>query len=254
MNMENAAITVRDVRKRYGAGQLDSQWAVRGITLSVYPGEVTVLMGPSGSGKTTLLSMLGGVLAPTHGQVRVCGVNLEKCGESALQQFRRRHIGFIFQSFNLLASLTALENIRVALALRGANDSEALDVLDRVGLAAKADAYPNELSGGQRQRIGIARALAGNPPVLLADEPTAALDAFQGRRVMDLLRTRAKDEGTTVLVVTHDPRVREFADRVVEMEDGRLKRIVRRVRPEHAANGQWIVQRNGAIVAEVAST
>ena len=252
--MEKATISVRDVCKRYSAGQGDCQWAVRGATLSIYPGEVTVLMGPSGSGKTTLLSMLGGVLTPTSGQINVCGVNLEKCDEQALQQFRRGQIGFIFQSFNLLGSLTALENIRVALALRGASERAALELLDGVGLGAKAHAYPIELSGGQRQRVGIARALAGNPPVLLADEPTAALDAFQGRRVMDLLRKRAKDEGTTVLVVTHDPRVREYADRVIEMEDGRIKRIVRRVRPELAANGQWLVQRNGAIVAETAST
>jgi putative ABC transport system ATP-binding protein len=211
-------------------------------------------MGPSGSGKTTLLSMIGGVLTPTSGEVNVCGADLERCSETQLQLFRRKRVGFIFQSFNLLSSLTALENIEVALSLRGAPLSAAADLLERVGLSAKAQAYPMELSGGQRQRIGIARALAGDPPVLLADEPTAALDAFQGRRVMDLLRKRAKETGTTVLVVTHDPRVREFADRVIEMEDGKLKRIVRRLRPELAADGEWTVSRNGTVVAETAST
>jgi putative ABC transport system ATP-binding protein len=211
-------------------------------------------MGPSGSGKTTLLSIIGGVLSPTEGEINVCGVNLERCDESQLQQFRRVKAGFIFQSFNLLSSLTALENVEVALSLRGADLSSAGALLERVGLASKAEAYPMQLSGGQRQRVGIARALAGDPPVLLADEPTAALDAFQGRRVMDLLRTRAKEDGTTVLVVTHDPRVREFADRVIEMEDGRLKRIVRRLRPDQASDGQWMVSRNGTVVAEVAGS
>jgi len=244
-------ISVRSVSKHYAGGE---SWAVRGVSLSVFPAEVTVLMGPSGSGKTTLLSMIGGVLSPTEGALNVCGVELSRCNESQLQSFRRGQIGFIFQSFNLLSSLTALENIELALSLRGKGPSSAAELLDHVGLAAKASAYPMELSGGQRQRIGVARALAGDPPVLLADEPTAALDAFQGRRVMDLLRTRARESGTTVLVVTHDPRVREFADRVIEMEDGKLKRIVRRVRPEQAEDGQWMVSRTGTIVAETAST
>ncbi len=246
----NATIAIRNVSKHYDGGE---SWAVRGVSLSIFPGEVTVLMGPSGSGKTTLLSMIGGVLSPTHGEISVCGVSLDCCSEAQLQSFRRSRIGFIFQSFNLLASLSALENIEVALQLRGVSLSSAPELLDRVGLAAKAKSYPMELSGGQRQRVGIARALAGGPPVLLADEPTAALDAFQGRRVMDLLRTRAKEDGTTVLVVTHDPRVREFADRVIEMADGKLHRIVRRVRPEQAADGQWLVSRTGAVVAETAS-
>jgi putative ABC transport system ATP-binding protein len=242
-------VTVRNATRSYGAVH-----AVRGVTLSVFPGEVTALMGPSGSGKTTLLSMIGGVLTPSSGQIIVCGTNLCEGGEVQRQLFRRRSIGFIFQNFNLLASLTARENVEVALSLRGDETSSAVELLEHVGLGAKADAYPHELSGGQRQRVAIARALAGNPPVLLADEPTAALDALQGRRVMGVLRARARQERTTVLVVTHDPRVREFADRVIEMEDGRLKRIVRRVRPDLAKNGQWTVNRNGAVVAETAST
>ena len=249
--MKDATIVIRSVSKHYPGSE---SWAVRGVTLSIFPGEVTVLMGPSGSGKTTLLSIIGGVLSPTEGEINVCGVNLERCDENLLQQFRRVKAGFIFQSFNLLSSLTALENVEVALSLRGADLLSARELLDRVGLASKVEAYPMQLSGGQRQRVGIARALAGDPPVLLADEPTAALDAFQGRRVMDLLRARAKDDGTTVLVVTHDPRVREFADRVIEMEDGRLKRIVRRLRPDQANDGQWTVSRNGTVVAEIASS
>lgn len=229
--MPEATIQIRDVTKRYGDSG-EASIAVRGITLSIYPGEVTVLMGPSGSGKTTLLSMIGGVLSPSTGAINVSGVWLERCNDSQLQVFRRSRVGFIFQSFNLLASLTALENIKVALALRGVDHDTATVLLEQVGLSAKANTYPMQLSGGQRQRVGIARALAGNPPVLLADEPTAALDAFQGRRIMNLLRVRTRQDGTTVLVVTHDPRVREFADRVIEMEDGKLKRIVKRLRPE----------------------
>ena len=244
-------ITIRNVEKFYAGGE---SLAVRSVNLAIMPGELTVLMGPSGSGKTTLLSMIGGVLSPTQGEIHVCGTALHTCDEGKLQLFRRAKIGFIFQSFNLLASLTALENIHVALSLRGEPLESAPELLERVGLAAKSESYPHELSGGQRQRVGIARALAGNPPVLLADEPTAALDAFQGRRVMDLLRTRARNEGTTVLVVTHDPRVREFADRVIEMEDGSIKRIVRRVRPDQAVDSQWLVSRSGTIVAETAST
>ena len=247
----DATISIRGASKFYEGSD---SWAVRAVTLSVFPGEVTVLMGPSGSGKTTLLSMIGGVLSPTEGSLRVCGTPLDACDEKELQLFRREKVGFIFQSFNLLSSLTALENIEMALALRGANVSAASGLLEHVGLAAKAAHYPAQLSGGQRQRVGIARALAGNPRVLLADEPTAALDAFQGRRVMDLLRARACEDGTTVLVVTHDPRVREFADRVIEMEDGKLKRIVRRLRPDQASDGQWTVSRNGTVVAETAST
>jgi putative ABC transport system ATP-binding protein len=207
-------------------------------------------MGPSGSGKTTLLTMAGALLGPTSGEVTVCGTTLHDCDETARQQFRRANIGFVFQSYNLLSSLTVLENIQVALGLRNA-DGSALSILEKVGLSEKANAYPSELSGGQRQRVAVARALAGNPPVLLADEPTAALDAAHGRRVMALMRERARHCGTTVLVVTHDARVREFADRVIEMEDGRVKRIVRRQRVDEALGGEWMVQRNGTIVSEV---
>jgi putative ABC transport system ATP-binding protein len=250
--MPHATIDLNNVSKRYESGG-DAPLAVKRVTLQIFSGEVTVLMGPSGSGKTTLLSMIGAVLAPSSGAIAVCGCALQKCDESRRQSFRREKIGFIFQSYNLLSSLTVLENIHIALSLRGAPTRDALPILEHVGLAAKADAYPQQLSGGQRQRVAVARALAGSPPVLLADEPTAALDAIQGRRVMNLLRTRAKKSGTTVVVVTHDPRVREFADRVIEMEDGRVTRIVRRLRPELAADGQWTVQRNGTVIAETLS-
>jgi putative ABC transport system ATP-binding protein len=231
--MEPGSIELQNVRKHYG-GSAAPCIAISGVSLSIFPGEVTILMGPSGSGKSTLMSMIGGVLQPTSGTVVVAGCALHECDESRLQKFRRQHIGFVFQNYNLLSSLTALENIQVALSLRGENSACAMQLLEQVGMAKKAHAFPDALSGGQRQRIGVARALAGNPPVLLADEPTAALDAVYGTRIMELLRRRAKKDGTTVVVITHDPRVREFGCRVIDMEDGRIKRIVRRVRPENA--------------------
>ncbi len=216
--------------KRYDeTAHADDPWAVQGVSLTVHPGELTVLMGPSGSGKTTLLSMLGGLLAPSAGVLRVCGERIESLAEFERQRFRRRRVGLIFQSYNLLSSLTAAENVGVGLALRGCDASEAVELLKQVGMGAKANSYPQELSGGQRQRVAIARCLAGSPPVLLADEPTAALDAEQGRVVMGLLKKRARERQCAVVVVTHDARVRGFADRVFEMEDGRLRRIIRRV-------------------------
>jgi putative ABC transport system ATP-binding protein len=248
--MREASVVLRNVSKRYGE-KVGTPLAVRNVTLSIFPGDVTILMGPSGSGKTTLLSMVGGVLSPSAGELNVAGIALHQCNETALQDFRRTQIGFIFQSFNLLSSLTSLENIKVALSLRGADSSSAEKILDSVGLASKANVYPMQLSGGQRQRVGIARALAGDPPLLLADEPTAALDAEHGRRVMRLLRKRAKENGTTVLVVTHDPRVRKFADRVIEMEDGCLKRVVRRARPSVTNDTQWMLTQTGTIVSKI---
>jgi len=228
--MRQSTITLRGVGKRYG--DETESWAVRNVSLAVYSGELTVMMGPSGSGKTTLLCMIGGLLAPTCGQLNICGTDLQNCSEIERQQYRRHNIGFIFQSYNLLSALTAQGNIKIALNLRGADESIATELLARVGLEDKADSFPAQLSGGQRQRVAIMRALAGDPPVILADEPTAALDAFQGRRVMELLRAAARESGKTVLIVTHDPRVREFADRIIEMEDGYLKRIVRRTRSQ----------------------
>ncbi len=228
--MSEPLIELLQVGKRYqSAAAIDSVWAVRDVTLSIHAGDVTVLMGPSGSGKTTLLSMVGGLLAPTEGFLSVNGTLLDECDEARRQAFRRASIGFVFQNYNLLSSLTAAQNVRIALALRDCPADRAHDCLHEVGMAGKADAYPDQLSGGQRQRVAIARALAGSPPILLADEPTAALDAEQGRIVMALLRRRARERGTAVVVVTHDPRVRNYADRVIEMEDGRLRRIVKRM-------------------------
>jgi putative ABC transport system ATP-binding protein len=229
--MRSASINLESIGKCY-EGASDG-WAVQDVTLQLFPRELTALTGPSGSGKTTLLSMLGCVLSPSEGSMTILGQNADEFNESKRQHFRREHVGFVFQSCNLLASLTALENIELALSLRSAGE-DALDLLDSVGMADKAGSYPTQLSGGQRQRVAIARAFAGNPELLLADEPTAALDATQGRGVMELLRRRAHENNATVIVVTHDPRMIRFADRVVELEDGAVTRRYRLLKETHA--------------------
>ncbi|UBF29647.1 ABC transporter ATP-binding protein [Kovacikia minuta CCNUW1] len=196
------------------------------IDLAVQSGDMQLLMGPSGSGKTTLLSILAGMLTPTEGSVHLLGQEITRLSRSQLARFRRDHIGFIFQGFNLFPALTALENIEVALNVKGIRKSaakhQAQTLLEEVGLADKANQLPKDLSGGQKQRVAIARALAGNPQLIMADEPTASLDSKSGHTVIELLRQLAKDRDRTVLIVTHDPRIIDVADRVVYLEDGRI--------------------------------
>ena len=206
-----------------GAGRVQ---ALNAVNLAVAGGELTLLMGPSGSGKTTLLSILGCMLTPTSGTVRIHGQSTAGMKPGALAKLRRDHIGFVFQSYHLFPTLTAIDNVRIALDIRGESADQstkrAAKVLAIVGLAGKMDSYPRELSGGEQQRVAIARALVGDPSVVLADEPTAALDAENGRAVMALLAQIARDQRRGVLVVTHDPRILEFADRIVRIEDGRI--------------------------------
>jgi putative ABC transport system ATP-binding protein len=218
-----AAIDARRVRKVFGKGALAFE-ALRGVDFQVGYGEFVMLEGPSGSGKTTLLSILGCVLSATEGEVRLCDERVSGLPESELPRIRTEYIGFIFQGHNLIASLTAEDNVALQLELRGVpRDSalaEARGLLDEVGLGDKHARKPMELSGGQRQRVAIARALAGKPPIVLADEPTAALDAENGRLVTELLRELARERGHTVVVVTHDNRIFHLADRIVHIEDG----------------------------------
>jgi len=220
-----AVISVRDVTKDYveGANRLQ---VLHGVDLDVEPGEVVLLMGPSGSGKTTLLSIMGCILRATSGSVQIAGREITNLGERELPEVRLKHIGFIFQGFNLFPTLTVAENVELTLDLKGIRGDkarkEARRLLDQVGLAAKDDAFPADLSGGQKQRVAIARALAGSPDVILADEPTAALDSHSGRTVMEMMRELAHQHGRAVVVVTHDSRVLEFGDRIVGMEDGRI--------------------------------
>jgi putative ABC transport system ATP-binding protein len=223
---EPVAVAARDLHMTYHNGASDVH-ALRGVTLDVMPGEFLLLMGPSGSGKTTLVSILGGILTPTKGAVMACGVQLTSLRPRALARFRLQSVGFIFQGFNLFGALTARENVELALALKGTgkidSSEQALALLDEVGLGDKSDRKPHDLSAGEKQRVAIARALAGSPPLIMADEPTASLDADNGQHVTELLRTLAKSRGAAVLTVTHDPRIVDFADRIVRIEDGLLR-------------------------------
>jgi putative ABC transport system ATP-binding protein len=209
-----------------GAGEVH---ALRGVDLSLHGGELTLLMGPSGSGKTTLLSVLGCMLAPTSGNVHVCGHPTENAGAERLAELRRNHIGFIFQSYHLFPTLTAAENIQLALDVRGDHGDKArtrsLDALARVGLSHKIRSYPREMSGGEQQRVAIARAIVSDPAAVLADEPTAALDSENGQAIMGILADIAREPGRGVLVVTHDSRLSAFADRIHHIEDGRIVRV-----------------------------
>ena len=199
---------------------------LRGVTMEVARGEVVALEGPSGSGKTTLLSIMGCILTPTSGRVDVGGTPVDARRPDMLRAVRRRSIGFVFQQYNLFPALTALENVEYALNVKGvrgrAAGKEAARVLERVGLGDRLGFLPRDLSGGQKQRVAIARALAGAPQVILADEPTANLDTAVGAQVLDLFRALAKDEDKGLVIVTHDPKVRNVADRVVGIRDGRL--------------------------------
>lgn len=218
-------IVARRVTKVFGEGALAFR-ALDEVDLEVSEGEVLMLAGPSGSGKTTLLSILGCVLSASSGEIRILGKDLATLGERALPDLRLRSMGFVFQGHNLIASLTALDNVALPLELAGLGRSDArrraAALLERVGLGDKTENRASQLSGGQRQRVAIARAVAGDPPLLLADEPTAALDAKSGLVVTELMRDLARERGSTVVVVTHDPRIFSLADRIVHMEDGRM--------------------------------
>lgn len=218
-------IRLEGITKTFGPPD-NLTYALRDVSLSVRKGEVLLLMGPSGSGKTTLLSIMGCILQPTTGSIAVNGVDIARLKNKALGKIRLDNLGFVFQEYNLFPTLNAVNNVQVALNLRGMNKRDsarvALQALDKVGLADKAKAMPETLSGGQKQRLAIARSLAGQPKVILADEPTAALDSENGRLVVQLMASLAKEGDRAVVIVTHDPRVLEFADRVVTIEDGRL--------------------------------
>jgi len=225
--MSDFIVEAKAVTKILGRGAAQVQ-ALKDINLSLRSGELTVLMGPSGSGKTTLLSVLGCMLTPTSGTVRVCGHATEGADAQVLAKLRRDYIGFVFQSYHLFPTLTAAENIQVALDIRGAHGEDAraksVAALEKVGLAHKITSYPHELSGGEQQRVAIARAIVSNPSAILADEPTAVLDTKNGQAIMSILAEIAKDPAHGVLVVTHDSRMTSFADRVIHIEDGRLVR------------------------------
>jgi putative ABC transport system ATP-binding protein len=211
--------------KIYGTGE-HAVAALTDATLDIRAGEVTLIEGPSGSGKTTLISILGLLLKPTAGEVWLEGKDAAKLGERELPGLRARNFGFVFQGFNLFPALTALENVAMAIQMKDPRvkdpKGEARRLLELVDLGPRAHHLPADLSGGQKQRVAIARALGGNPPILVGDEPTAALDTKTALSVMELLRELASSHGRAVVVVTHDPRLERFADRVVRVEDGRI--------------------------------
>jgi putative ABC transport system ATP-binding protein len=206
-----------------GAGRVH---ALKDVSLSLAGGQLTLLMGPSGSGKTTLLSVLGCMLTPTEGTVCVQGQSTAGAGPGELAKLRRENIGFVFQSYRLFPTLSAVDNVRLALDVRGTHRGEAIDrataALRDVGLLHKRNAFPSELSGGEQQRVAIARAIVGEPSAILADEPTGALDSENGMAIMRILADIARNPSRGVLVVTHDPRIMTFADRIVHIEDGRI--------------------------------
>jgi len=225
----DSTLRVEHVSKRFGSGETEVV-AVRDVSLSVAPGEVVLIMGPSGSGKSTLLSMLGALLKPTEGQIRLGDEVLSALSENRLPTVRLRRFGFIFQGFNLLSALTVLENVALVAQLAGAKRGEArrraATILGELGLAERLDFLPEKLSGGEKQRVAIARALINDPALILADEPTANLDSSIGHEVMRLLRNIAKEQNRSVIIVSHDARIKDIADRVLWLEDGRFKDMV----------------------------
>ena len=223
-----SSLSVRDLTKTYGEGEL-AVTAVRHVDLDIRRGEVVLIMGPSGSGKTTLLLMLGAMLRPTSGSITIDGIDLATARERSLPPLRAEHFGFVFQDFNLLSALNALENVELACNLAGSHGHRARDrateLLTRLGLGLRLEFRPDQLSGGEKQRVAIARALANNAAVILADEPTANLDSAHGHDIARLLRELAVKDGRSVVIVSHDDRLREIADRILWLEDGTFREL-----------------------------
>lgn len=222
------AVVCKGITKTYGHGT-SAVFALRGVDLTVAPGELLMLVGPSGCGKTTLISIIAGVLDHDEGDCVVLGQSLRSMSDSERTRFRGKTVGFVFQSFNLIPTLTVAENIAVPLLIAGASRSEAIErareLLTHVGLGDRWNSRPTQLSGGQQQRIAIARSLIHNPRLIVCDEPTSALDHKTGHDVMQLMRDVALKSGQSLIVVTHDARIFEFADRIARMDDGRIESI-----------------------------
>lgn len=224
--MNDEVIVVSNLYKEYG-NKNTKVTAIKNVSLKVKKGEVTLILGPSGSGKTTLLSMIGCILSPDRGEIVIDGENINHMSEKALGQVRREKIGFVFQSFNLLKSLTARENVEVALNLIGIKGKTAREksagILIELGLGDRIDFYPNSLSIGEKQRVSIARAIINNTKIILADEPTGNLDLKNGQKIAKILKRLAKEHKISVIIVTHDNRIESIADRILYLEDGMIK-------------------------------
>ncbi|WP_017655340.1 DevA family ABC transporter ATP-binding protein [Fortiea contorta] len=225
MLQQNSIISIQNLNHYFGQGALQKQ-VLFDINLEIYPSEVVILMGQSGSGKTTLLTLMGGLRSVQEGRLKVLGHELYKANDQQLVQIRR-NIGYIFQAHNLLRFLSACQNVQMSLELHKEFDHQQAEakskiMLEAVGLGHRVNYYPDDLSGGQKQRVAVARALVSHPKLVLADEPTAALDSKSGRDVVELMQRLAKEQGCAVLMVTHDNRILDIADRIVHMEDGHL--------------------------------
>jgi len=249
--MTSSTLRVINVTKRYGNSTTEVI-AVNDVSFSVAPGEIVLIMGPSGSGKTTLLSMLGALLKPTEGEIQLNGDVISALAENRLPDIRLRQFGFIFQDFNLLSALTALENVTIVAELAGSKNGaarkKALALLIDLGLEERLNFLPEKLSGGEKQRVAIARALINDPALILADEPTANLDSKIGHEIMRLLRGIAKGQGRSVVIVSHDLRIKDIADRVLWLEDGQFKEMVEmatdpvcgmKIEKERALSAKW---------------
>ncbi|NET84840.1 MAG: ATP-binding cassette domain-containing protein [Moorea sp. SIO1F2] len=226
--VDEPVVSIKHLNHYFGKGFLRKQ-VLFDIDLDIHQGEIVLMTGPSGSGKTTLLTLIGGLRSPQSGSLKILGQQLLGANKRHLIAVRR-HIGYIFQAHNLLKSLTARQNVQMSAELHpelSTKDAitKSVAILEAVGLGQWVNYYPDKLSGGQKQRVAIARALVGNPKILLADEPTAALDSKSGREVVDLMQQLAKEQGCTILLVTHDNRILDIADRIVNMEDGHLNGI-----------------------------
>jgi putative ABC transport system ATP-binding protein len=237
---DNPLVSCRGVTKVYGSGNAEVH-ALRGVDLDVYGGELTMLVGPSGCGKTTLLSVLAGILRPTDGSVDALGTDLTKLASWQRTAFRRTNVGFVFQQFNLLPSLTAAESAAVPLVIQGYSKRKAVaaakELLEKMGMGDRMNNLPGKLSGGQQQRVAIARALVHRPHLLVCDEPTSALDHKTGHTIMEILRGVAIEGDRAVIIVTHDSRIFEFADTMARMDDGHIESLERRNDREPAVAG-----------------
>lgn len=222
---EDPVINIQNLNHYFGEGGLQKQTLFE-INLQVFPGEIVLMTGPSGSGKTTLLTLIGGLRSVQEGSLQILGQELRGANKGQLVKIRR-YIGYIFQAHNLLKCLTARQNVQMSMELHEEISQQEIDekvvaMLEGVGLGDRIDYYPDNLSGGQKQRVAIARALVSHPKLVLADEPTAALDSKSGRDVVEIMQRLAKEQGCTILLVTHDNRILDIADRIIHMEDGRL--------------------------------
>ncbi len=234
----DGSVTLKDVTKTFGTGAA-AVHALKGVDLHIDAGELVVILGPSGSGKTTLCNIIGGIDSATSGSVNVAGNEISGRNPGDLSDFRRENVGFVFQFFNLIPTLTAKENVDVIIELtdRG-NKTKVKSLLEDVGLGDRANNFPAQLSGGQQQRVALARALATEPNILLADEPTGALDLATGRQILELMQ-RLHREGKTIIIVTHNASVAQIADRVVTVVDGKIRSVEKNAKPLPAAKVTW---------------